>query len=256
MRTAVKFLCSVGLTTLSRGSHPFVGEHADADQFTYEDGTVAMRMKPRFSAPKSVNKYEHLIDRSKTYSAPQNTIQIIQESLYGKNEDKLALEMGIENYLANNQRKYGRKRLGQSSVGVALDTVDGATWTGTIYMGKFSPMDVVFDTGSDWLVVESDRCDTCEGNTYDSSKGTQLTTTESQRFYGSLILKGVEHKDEVCLLLSQCIQNFEYFAITEQNGMKEPIDGILGLSRGNQFYIENYWKGNRKPGPLLVEEMY
>ena len=139
---------------------------------------------------------------------------------------------------------------------MALDTVDGATWTGTIYMGKFSPMDVVFDTGSDWLVVESNKCDSCEGNTYDTSKSTRLATTESERFYGSLVLSGEEHHDTVCLLLSVCLSKFEYFAIYEQNGMREPIDGILGLSRGGEFYNENYWKGEREEGPLLLNELY
>lgn len=28
-------------------------------------------------------------------------------------------------------------------------------------------MDVYYDTGSDWLVVEGDSCSNCEGNTYD-----------------------------------------------------------------------------------------
>ena len=63
----------------------------------------------------------------------------------------------------------GHKRLGDGKVGVALETADGAMWTGTIYMGRFSPMDVAFDTGSDWLVVESHLCSTCEGNKYDTS---------------------------------------------------------------------------------------
>ena len=69
-------------------------------------------------------------------------------------------------------------------------------------MGRFSPMDVVFDTGSDWLVIESENCDTCEGDKYDTDKSVKLTTRESQRFYGSMILTGYEHHDTVCLLLS------------------------------------------------------
>ena len=46
-------------------------------------------------------------------------------------------------------------------------------------MGRFSPMDVVFDTGSDWLVIESENCDTCEGDKYDTDKSVKLTTRES-----------------------------------------------------------------------------
>ena len=158
---------------------------------------------------------------------------MITEQIYGKSEDKIALDIGVENYLAKNQRKYGHKKLGQSSVGVSLDTIDGATWFGTIYMGRFSPMDVVFDTGSDWLVIQYENFDTCEGDKYDTDKSVKLTTRESQRFYGSMILTGYEHHDTVCLLLSQCVSQFEYFAVYEQEGMREPIDGILGLSRVN-----------------------
>ena len=47
-------------------------------------------------------------------------------------------------------------------------------WTGTVYMGsQKTPMDVIFDTASDWLSVEGELCDTCEGDVYqisDSSK--------------------------------------------------------------------------------------
>ena len=52
-------------------------------------------------------------------------------------------------------------RLGDRHFQTELDTVGGAMWTGTVYMGRFTPMDVVFDTGSDWLVVESQFCDNC-----------------------------------------------------------------------------------------------
>ena len=86
-------------------------------------------------------------------------------------------------------------------------------WTGTIYMGRFTPMDVVFDTGSDWLVIESHLCDTCEGNTYDTTASTIIGTTTSERLYGSAVMRGVEHHDTVCVLLSACVYEFEYFAI-------------------------------------------
>lgn len=87
-------------------------------------------------------------------------------------------------------------------------------WTGTIFMGRFWPMDLVFDTGSDWLVVESQNCRNCEGNTYDASNsGTQIGTELSERKYGSALLYGIEHVDTVCLLITTCITNFEYFAI-------------------------------------------
>jgi hypothetical protein len=41
-------------------------------------------------------------------------------------------------------------------------------WHGEIYMGTGSvPMDVIYDTGSDWLVMEGKNCTNCDDNTYD-----------------------------------------------------------------------------------------
>ena len=34
-------------------------------------------------------------------------------------------------------------------------------------MGQISKLDVVYDTASDWLVVDGADCDSCEGNRYD-----------------------------------------------------------------------------------------
>ena len=48
-----------------------------------------------------------------------------------------------------------------------LTNRDGLLWTIEIYMGKFFKMDLILDTASDWLVVEGENCDTCEGNKYD-----------------------------------------------------------------------------------------
>ena len=39
-------------------------------------------------------------------------------------------------------------------------------WTGPMYMGGNTYMDLVYDTGSDWLVVEGSDCSNCQGNTY------------------------------------------------------------------------------------------
>jgi len=59
-----------------------------------------------------------------------------------------------------------------------LDTLDGTIWTGEVYFARRTRLDLVFDTGSDWLVVEGENCDGCEGNRYDpstSSYSRQLT---------------------------------------------------------------------------------
>jgi len=46
----------------------------------------------------------------------------------------------------------------------------GFTFVGPIQMGKSAVrMDVIYDTGSDWLAVEGSTCTTCEGDKYDGT---------------------------------------------------------------------------------------
>lgn len=137
--------------------------------------------------------------------------------------------------------------------------MDGFMWTGEIYMGKLSKMDVVYDTGSDWLVVEGADCGGCEGNTYnigpslDSGIAEQKSDEQSTRSYGSAELKGYEYTDTVCILFSACVENFEFFYIEEQRGIREPIDGIMGLSRNNPFILAPDL--DNKTGPLYIEHL-
>jgi len=138
----------------------------------------------------------------------------LSEKTFCKTQNKIEFESAFENLLAKKKHHENKhKRLGEGSIGAALESNDGFVWTGTVYMGRFTPMDVVFDTGSDWLVIESHLCDTCEGNTYDTSESVITGTKISERLYGSVSLKGVEHHDTVCILLSTCVYEFEYFAI-------------------------------------------
>jgi len=70
-------------------------------------------------------------------------------------------------------------------------------WTGQLLMGEsYTPLDVVFDTGSDWLAVETFDCDVCQGNTFNPDySGVLLNNTKAVRQYGSLSLVGIEYKD-------------------------------------------------------------
>jgi hypothetical protein len=76
-------------------------------------------------------------------------------------------------------------------------------------------LDVVYDTGSDWVVVEGKTCGNCEGNTYDPSTSTaskQIGTKISKRNYGTASLWGTEYTDKVCINSNKgCVNNFQYF---------------------------------------------
>jgi len=86
-------------------------------------------------------------------------------------------------------------------------------WTAAVYMGRFTPMNVLFDTASDWVVIEDVSCETCEGNKYDARQGSQTSDELTERSYGNVYFTGYTYKDTVCIQLSACVNNFEYFAI-------------------------------------------
>jgi len=91
-------------------------------------------------------------------------------------------------------------------------------------------MNVVYDTGSDWLVVFGSNCTNCNGTTFDHMGGVPTTSGVSERHYGSASLTGREYRDEVCVDFRTCVREFEYFSILTQKGLNPPIEGILGMS--------------------------
>jgi hypothetical protein len=88
-------------------------------------------------------------------------------------------------------------------------------FTGEIVVGADQTViDVVYDTGSDWLVIPDADCFSCEGTKHDSSQATPVDTETSSRAYGSAYLEGKTYTDTVCLdsLSTTCATDFEYFA--------------------------------------------
>lgn len=84
-------------------------------------------------------------------------------------------------------------------------------------MGGTVNLDVVYDTGSDWVVIEGYECLECQGDKYDMvlSEGVpqKVAFTLSVREYGSAKLEGYEYSDLVCLRADLCVNDFEYFLI-------------------------------------------
>ena len=78
---------------------------------------------------------------------------------------------------------------------------------------------VVYDTGSDWLTVGTQRCTNCVVSTYDTSTSNvynnQGMVKTGERLYGSTSLEGFEVYDKVCLVNGNgCAEDFEFFEIT------------------------------------------
>lgn len=115
----------------------------------------------------------------------------------------------------------------------------GFTYVGPLILGtRQTTLDVVYDTGSDWLAVEGSTCSSCEGNTFNGrDSGVRTGAEEEERNYGSVSLTGYTYSDVVCVTPQHCVNGFEYFLIESQvgvdgyAGLVEPVDGILGMAR-------------------------
>lgn len=79
-------------------------------------------------------------------------------------------------------------------------------------------VDVVWDTGSEWLVVNSSDCFTCTDKGYDTSTSSVfkiLPGTYGERNYGTASTLGYEAIDSVCLssLATSCLKTFWWFLV-------------------------------------------
>ena len=89
----------------------------------------------------------------------------------------------------------------------------------------YQPLEVIWDTGSDYLYVNIDYCDNCLGTLFDSTVSTtyeQVTTGISVITYGDgSQLTGKRVQDNVCLVeysLESCGRDFSFYGITSQIG--------------------------------------
>ena len=169
-------LLVAGIASLARISEgvntsPFVGDHKHASVIDHGNGRLSSKMKP-VAAP--YNKYEKLLKREGHFEDRVSWFSRISEALFGREEtsyekarNKHELKKkGIKSDGAEWPRK---PKLGSSILGHDLINLDGTMWTGELYMGGNTKMDVVYDTGSDWLVIEGNECSACEGNVYNPS---------------------------------------------------------------------------------------
>lgn len=148
-----------------------------------------------------------------------------------------------------------KERLGQQST-VEISLADaGFMWTAPVLMGaSLTQLQLVFDLGSDWLTAQALGCSNCQGDVFDTTKGMQTSAVTESHLYGSANLTGRTYRDQVCLTnnAASCVQNFEYFAVFEQTGLRPPIEGILGLCQNKQFMFSDT---PRKVGPLFIQEL-
>ena len=207
--------------------------------------------------PASYNKHRGYINGDGLFEPELGFMGRASEFIFGEYETDFQRKV---RHITESKEKKVNKKLGQSKgFPSILKNEEGFIWTGEIYMGMLSKMDIVYDTGSDWLVVEGSTCKNCDGNTYDiqpsldAGDAVALADVSSERNYGSAQFVGREYSDTVCILFSACVENFEFFHIESQKGLSEPIDGIMGMARNNPFHIAPL--NDSQAGPLYVEKL-
>jgi hypothetical protein len=128
---------------------------------------------------------------------------------------------------------------------------------GTLQFGlSRQELDLILDTGSDWLSVEGTSCTNCEGDLYSpllSFTNERLTSTISKRSYGDVEFQGSEWTERVCITASVCVNDFEMFVVESQKGLDSSVAGIMGLARRNDLFISN---AAYDVGPLYYEALF
>ena len=196
MRFSFKTFLVVAAISLVSARHPFVGKNKDADSVVRDDGSVAVKMK---AAKSPVDKFSQFRDRRSSHSPELSIFEKTIETVYGKSLEKLDFEDSVDRYLQKHKKNNAQsKRLGDGHIVAVLDQT-AYVWTAAIYMGRFTPMNVLFDTASDWLVVEDVNCQNCEGNKYDARQGEKISEELEERAYGTTFFKGYVYSDTACI---------------------------------------------------------
>jgi hypothetical protein len=144
--------------------------------------------------------------------------------LFGASNTRTAFDRRVDAYVKEQKmltkkqlRKDNSKRLRATTIDHDLVyAVVLPMFLGEIRMGSTQTiLDVVYDTGSDWLVIPDIECEECDGETHDNSDSGESTDDNlTERNYGSASLIGKTHRDKVCLSSSTsgCVSDFEYFS--------------------------------------------
>ena len=127
-------------------------------------------------------------------------------------------------------------------------------YTSKIYMGsEMQGINVIWDTGSDWFLVETDTCTNCKSPYFHQTESTSFSYFQPDEFHkqqyadGSYV-NGQAATDKLCVTQdpASCTLGFKFLAVFYQNGFSASYDGILGMKSG----------ANGNTDPLFVPHLY
>ena len=163
MRKAFEIIAGASiLAAATKTKTIFKDEHAGKRHIDHGDGRHSLKME---AIRTKMNKYESVLYRGDELFPERRTIIDQLNSIFS---------FGADDPIQEDQPRFGAKTHTFAATGdqdsVELVNPDGTMWVGPIIMGGVTQLDVVYDTGSDWLVVESNTCTNCEGDTYNPAK--------------------------------------------------------------------------------------
>lgn len=102
---------------------------------------------------------------------------------------------------------------------------------------------VVWDTGSQDLLIETSACDNCQGDVFDVNASSSFSwssplESSSTTYMDGTSLTGNFAFDDVCPTsdVDSCAHNFKFVGLTTQNGLSDYEDGIIGLWSGTSTW--------------------
>ena len=120
---------------------------------------------------------------------------------------------------------------------------------GQVYMGsEKKEISAVWDTGSDWYVLEVYDCAGCDGSTYDYRDSDDFEWTQpieypDVTYSDGAYVQGMAAYDTVCIHRSEeesCAESFKWLAITYTNGkFASTFDGVIGMWSGNNGNMDS-----------------
>jgi len=78
-------------------------------------------------------------------------------------------------------------------------------------------MNVIFDTGCDWVLVYGTKCKTCVGRRFSPTKSTKITKKEQALGYDEAFMKGDIYRDSVCIF-NGCAEYFDFYLVNYLKG--------------------------------------
>lgn len=203
----------------------------------------------------------HLADRSLNRRSSDRKPSLwssFTDSMFGATNTLTDFDRRVDSYVSAEKYQHEKKLRKQKRLR-SIDQDLNYAVTLPMFLGEIrvadSIVDVVYDTGSDWLAVPDSRCEECQGTKVDNSDQTVVDGSLSDRTYGSAHLIGSTYSGKVCLTsaTSSCVTDFEYFSFVNQTGINNPVEGILGMSQNKQMMLSTE---EVNLGPLFARELF